>query len=233
MVACTTISAVKANRLFWLGRYVERAYLNLHLLRLYYDRMIDGDPSIYEEYYRKLDAPYASLDANWPFLGLVYDAKNPCSLLAGLEAANDNGIVLREEIMSESLSYIQLSLVLVKNCAAEKQRNITLLQPVTDYLLAFWGSLEERIQDVRVLNLIHIGRLVENIDMHIRFDYPRKRIQEAFEKLKSCSMLEDGVFDRVMLGHLEELLAADEAPEMDPETYRRTLLQFINRLVML
>ena len=46
-------------------------------------------------------------------------------------------------------------------------------------------------------------------------------------------MLEDGVFDRVMLGHLEELLEADEAPEMDPETYRRTLLQFINRLVML
>ena len=56
MVACTTISAVKANRLFWLGRYVERAYLNLHLLRRYYDRMIDGDPSMYEEYYRKLDA---------------------------------------------------------------------------------------------------------------------------------------------------------------------------------
>ena len=231
MVACTTISAVKANRLYWLGRYVERAYLNLHLLRRYYDRMIDGDPSIYEEYYRKLDAPYASLDANWPFLGLVYDAKNPCSLLAGLEAANDNGIVLREEIMSESLSYIQLSLVLVKNCAAEKQRNITLLQPVTDYLLAFWGSIDERVFDERIKRLLKIGKLVENIDLHIRFDYPFYRIKEAYEELKKQLVNEESMYDPSLIELIDTCLNEEAYANRDI-SYKGKLLRFINHLIL-
>ena len=29
------ISDTKANRLFWLGRYAERAYLSIHFLRRY------------------------------------------------------------------------------------------------------------------------------------------------------------------------------------------------------
>ena len=50
------ISANKANRLYWLGRYTERVYLSLHFLRRYYDQMIDGHPQNYEEFYEKLDA---------------------------------------------------------------------------------------------------------------------------------------------------------------------------------
>ena len=42
------ISANKANRLYWLGRYTERVYLSLHFLRRYYDQMIDGHPQNYE-----------------------------------------------------------------------------------------------------------------------------------------------------------------------------------------
>ena len=35
------ISATMANHLFWLGRYVERGYLMLHLMRRAYDEVID------------------------------------------------------------------------------------------------------------------------------------------------------------------------------------------------
>ena len=49
MTYTATISAAKANRLYWLGRYAERAYLNLHLLRKYYDKTIDGLKAEYEE----------------------------------------------------------------------------------------------------------------------------------------------------------------------------------------
>ena len=35
------ISATKANSLYWLGRYEERVYITLHLLRKCYDKMID------------------------------------------------------------------------------------------------------------------------------------------------------------------------------------------------
>ena len=55
MVMCYTIPANKANRLYWLVRYTERVYISLHLLRRYYDRMIDGQPKDYEEFHQRLD----------------------------------------------------------------------------------------------------------------------------------------------------------------------------------
>lgn len=172
MITCNAISAIKANRLYWLGRYTERVYISLHLLRCYYDKMIDGEPKEYEEYYQKLDTsnPYPDMESFR--MGYMYDDKNPCSLVSGLMAANDNAIVLREEIMSETLSYVELSLAYIRKSAEKKDGNITDLQPITDYLLAFWGSVDERVFDERVRNFLRIGKLVENMDMHIRFDYP-------------------------------------------------------------
>lgn len=233
MVACNTISAAKANRLFWLGRYAERAYLNLHLLRRYYDQMIDGDPAIYEDYYHKLDAPYACLDKGYPFLGLVYDVKNPCSLIAGLEAANDNAIVLREEISSEALSYIQMSLNLVRRKAETREKNIESLQPVTDYLLAFWGSVDERVRQDRCRNFLYMGRHLENIDMHLRFDYPLQRIEKSYRSLAECAKAEDGILDRVAHEKLNLLLANRHAYNEFTDDYKTQALRYLNRLVLL
>ncbi len=229
---CYAISATKANRLYWLGRYVERVYLSLHLLRRCYDRMIDGEPKDYEEFYKKLDINNDYTDNETFRLGQMYDVNNPCSLLSGLECANDNAIVLREEIKSESLSYIQMSLCLIKECAAKKEKNITALQPITDYLLAFFGSIDERVFDERLRNIIKMGRLVENLDMHIRFDYPFHRIDEAYESLKACSELEDGIFDAMIIHRLDDLVREDLYDEKKEE-YKNTLLKYLNHLVLL
>ncbi|MDO4165711.1 MAG: alpha-E domain-containing protein, partial [Bacteroides sp.] len=226
------ISATKGNRLYWLGRYTERVYISLHLLRRYYDKMIDSPAKEYEGYYQKLDAtnPYPDMESFWK--GYMYDAANPCSILAGLTSANDNAIVLREEIMSETLSYIQLSLCHIQRSAEKADTNITDLQPITDYLLAFWGSIDERVFDKRIRNFLRIGRLVENIDMHIRFDYPFYRIQEAFDGLKDCAEAEDGIFDQMILNHLNELLNEDLYEHPTPD-YKVTILKYINHLVLL
>ena len=48
------ISDAKANRLYWLGRYAERAYLSLHLLRRYFDLTLDGNPVDYKSYAKNL-----------------------------------------------------------------------------------------------------------------------------------------------------------------------------------
>lgn len=232
MMMCYTIPATKANKLYWLGRYAERVYISLHLLRRYYDRMIDGNPKEYEEYYKKLDInnDYAS---NETFhLSQMYDPQNPCSLMSGLESANDNAIVLREEIKSESLSYIQMSLCYIKECAEKCEKNITFLQPITDYLLAFFGSIDERVFDERIRNIIKMGKLVENIDLHIRFDYPFYRIDEAYESLKDCSELEDNISDSMILSKLDELIREDLYDTKEGE-YKNTLLKYLNHLVLL
>lgn len=231
MITCNTISAIKANRLYWLGRYTERVYISLHLLRRYYDKMIDGKPKEYEEYYQKLDISNPYPDKESFRIGYMYDDKNPCSLMSGLTAANDNAIVLREEIMSETLSYIELSLSYIRKSAEKKDDNITDLQPITDYLLAFWGSIDERVFDERVRNFLRIGKLVENIDMHIRFDYPFYRIQEVFESLKLCAETEEGIFDPMILEHLNELLRED-VYDCFNLGYKSIVLKYINHLVL-
>ncbi len=232
MMMCYTIPAAKANRLYWLGRYAERVYISLHLLRRYYDEMIDGDSKDFDEFYKKLDVGNDGVPDDETFrLNQMYDPTNPCSLLSGLESANDNAIVLREEIKSESLSYIQMSLSLIHRCAEEKEKNITALQPVTDYLLAFFGSIDERVFDERIRNFIKLGRLVENLDLHIRFEYKFSRIEEAFESLKTCAGTEDNVLDTVILNRLNELIDEDLYNPKNTD-YKISLLSYLNHLVL-
>ena len=229
---CYTISATKANRLYWLGRYVERVYICLHLMRRCYDKMIDGPESEYESHLIKMDSDNIYSDMDSFRMGMMYDHNNPSSLLSGMISANDNAVMLRKDISSETLSYIQLSLVHLQKCAEKKEKNITNLQKVTDYLLAFWGSSDERIFDERLYNLMKIGRMLEYIDMHIRFEYPFERIEDAFKRLKEYGVSEAGIYDTMMFQKLENLLTAEKYNPKDTE-YTNSVLRYLNHLVML
>lgn len=225
MVMCYTIPANKANRLYWLGRYTERVYISLHLLRRYYDRMIDGQPKDYEGFHQRLDFGNPYPDTESLRLGYMYDGNNPASLLAELVAANDNAIVLREEIKSETLSYVQLSLCLIQKAAERKETNITNLQPITDYLLAFWGSIDERVFDDCIRRLLKMGKLVENIDLHIRFDYPFHRIKEAYEELKKQLENKESMYDLSLIEQIDTCLD-EEAYNQRDLAYKGRLLRF-------
>lgn len=233
MTICNTISASKANRLFWLGRYAERVYIELHLLRRYHDRMLDGDAREYEEYYRRLEIPNPYDDAEGFKLGFLYDRTNPASIISGLTSANDNAIVLREEIKSETMGYIQLSLVAIERFAALNEENITNLQPITDYLLAFWGSIDERIFDERVRNFLRMGRFVELTDMLLRFEYSYFRVVEAFEALRECSEREDGILDKHMLVLLQHLLGHEEDYDITNLGFKAKAINYLNHLVLI
>lgn len=232
MKKCNIVSAAKANRLFWLGRYVERGYISLHLLRRYYDNMIDDHTCAYEEYYKKLDGYNPYTDAQSFRIGCLYDRNNPCSIMTGLEQANDNGILLRKEISTETLSYVQLSLALIKQAEQKNETNITQLQLITDYLLAFWGSIDERVFDESIRNLLRIGRLIENLDMHIRFEYAFYRIREAFDSLLLRVEKNGAIFDHVVLAQLNQLLTEDNY-DIENIEYKHKVVKYLNSLVLI
>lgn len=232
MTASKPITANKANRLYWLGRYAERTYLSLHLLRKFYDQAIDGPDKAYLEYYKKLDASMEYTDKLSFMMGYMYDENNPNSLMSGLNAANDNAIVLREEITSETLSYIQLSIVKLHEAAAAGETNITELQSITDNLLAFWGSAGERIYNDDIRLLMRLGRLVEFLDILIRFDYPFYRIYDCYEGLKSTAEHFDGILDTMILRQLDKLIDEDLF-DLDNSEYKFKLLKYINHLVLI
>lgn len=231
MTANTTISALKANRLFWLGRYQERVYMTLHLLRQCYDKMIDGDKSDYEQFWSKLDSGnnYATPDEFK--LGMLYDETNPQSLVSELNFAKDNAILLREDIMSETLSYIEMSIAHINKCKAVSESNITHLQSITDWTLAFWGSVFQRISNPRIIDLIAIGRNVEHIDMLIRFGYPYDRVRVAYNDIKHHSQSVKRILDPVIEAQLDELITRYLYENRDFD-YTNKVLKYINQLIL-
>ena len=226
----TIMSPAKANRLYWLGRYEDRVYMTLHIMGKCYDKMIDGHPDDYEALQGRLDTGRIYATAQDFTLGVLYDEENPSSLISSQRFAMDNAMLLREDIMSETLSYLEMSVALLKRCKEAAETNITVLQPIIDWSLAFWGSAEQRLLNHKALMLMMIGRNVENIDIHLRFGYPLRRLVLAFDSLRRyCKELPELV-DAEMEEEIDRLLDA-ETYHPDDAACVGKLLQAVNRLV--
>lgn len=230
MVKNDILSATKANRFYWLGRYVERVYMTLHVLNKCYDKMIDGEPDDYMSLWNKLDMTGAYRDNDEFVYGMMYDSENPSSVLSSLECAKSNAILLREDIMSETLSYIEMSVALVKRCKDEHRLTPVSLQSVIDWSLAFWGSAEQRLQNHKALAIMQAGRNVENIDMKLRFGYSLRRISLAYESLGRYSLDIADEIDRNIKKQIDDMLACGTV-DTDTDDRRSVMLKYINRLV--
>ena len=230
MVKSDVISATKANRLYWLGRYECRVYLTLHQLNKCFDEMIDGEPDDYTEFWSKLDAT-GIYKTNEEFtFGMLYDETNPCSVLSAQKFAMDNAIMLREDIMSETLSYLEMSVALLKKCKQEATVNISHLQPVIDWGLAFWGSAEQRLQNHKALDIMMIGRNIENIDMQIRFNYPFRRVALAYDSLKRYCKSMSEALDEHISEQLDSLITLEKF-DLGNDEYKTKLIKYVNQLV--
>ncbi len=177
----STISREHSDRLYWLGRYTERVFTTLLTLQKLYDNMIDRQRG-YTEYlgYFGLNDCYGSSKA---FIrSFLYEESNPNSVAYSLERAYDNGIVLREEISTESLSFLQLAKDTLEKSEATANPRLSLL-PLKDQLYAFWGCLSDSIFDDEKRNIVYCGRSVERLDLYIRTDYPYKEVKKEFERL--------------------------------------------------
>ena len=229
MVKNTIISANKANSLFWLGRYEERVYITLHMMRKCYDKMIDGEMEDYWPFWQKLD-PLGVYQTNDEFtLGMMYDCGNPSSVMSAQTKAMDNAILLREEIMSETLSYLEMSVALLKRCSEKQETNVMTLQPVIDWSLAFWGSAEQRLQNHKAQYIMMIGRNIENLDMLLRFEYSYERIAQAYDSVKHYSRQLPGLLDDHIESQLDSLIIREEF-DLGNLEYKNKLLAFVNQL---
>ena len=203
------ISSAKASRLFWLGRYAERVYLTLHMLRKHFDIMIDEDKDSYIVFCTKMGIENKYRSAEDFTKRYLFDLSNPESVINMLERVKDNAMMLREEIMTETLCYIELSIAHM-NKPEVQNRGIEGLQRITDYMLAFWGSIDERIVDNQIRHSIKFGKYLESLDLHIRFDYPFNRIEEIFERMLHPIEKECYICDEMTLLTLKQHLTFDD-----------------------
>lgn len=224
----SSISPAKANHLFWLGRYAERLFAQLHFLRRYYDLCLDeGREDALQIYCRKLSLAECAADREI-FLHRHLFENTPGSLLYCLECLNDNSIVLREELTTASISYVNLCVATLNHCRHKQDINIVRLQPITDYLLSFWGSVFQHVTNIAALDMLFVGKHVEYIDMYSRFDYPFRRVAAEWESLDHrLGHMEDMVDNRCR-NSLREIFSQ----ESDYENNKLGMLQSLNSLVL-
>ena len=192
-------SVENADHLYWLGRYTERVYTTIRVFFHIFDEMIEAPESVYVEYCKKLGIPniYTS---NRQFVGsYLFDEENPDSVILSMKRAYDNGVVLREELSSNVLSYIQLALNTLEACS-KTTAPLLELQQVLDYLLAFWGCADDYVEDEDCRNLLKCGKYVERLDLCIRLDYHKKDLEKEYRKLTNR-------LGRINLSYNEENLA--------------------------
>lgn len=178
------ISIEKADELLWLGRYTERVYTTLRMFYVQFDKMIDHEENQFEEYCNNLNIPIIYKDNEDFVFKYLFDTENEDSVISNLTRAYDNAIVLRDEIGTETLSYLQLCLMTMEH-SKDNRAPLMKMQEVLDMLLAFWACADDFIINERVRNLIKTGKSIERIDLYLRLNSPESSIMAEYRKLTS------------------------------------------------
>ena len=203
------ISVEHTDRLLWLGRYSERVYTTLKLFANYFDSMIDLNMEEYERFCKSQDIPniYSSIDDFTT--KYCFDGTDPNSIYSNLMRAYDNAIVLREEIGSETLAYIQLA-VYAMNKAAVSDAPLVKLQRVTDNIVAFWGIADDSIDNENVRDLIKLGKRIERIDIYARLKADCSELRREMKRLNSRISSINIRYSHKSLMHLNYLVEEEE-----------------------
>lgn len=176
------VSVENTDRLYWLGRYSERVYTTIRLFAASFDTMIDRYEGGYADFCRDLDIPNIYTSSEDFIDRYCFASEDPNSILSNLTRAYDNAITLREEIGSETVSYIQLA-VYAMNKARSDQAPMIEMQKVMDNILAFWGIADDNIDSENVRNIIKVGKRVERLDLYGRLHMPAEEMQREVMRL--------------------------------------------------
>lgn len=217
------ISNDHMDALFWLGRYTERVYTTIRLYFSSYDTMIDLSMDDYHKFCASIEIPdiYGSADCfrkNYPF-----DPENVDSIISNLNRAYDNAIILREQIGSETLSYVQLAIYDIQKAKVSRAPLVE-LQEVLDHILAFWGIADDNIDSEQVRNIIKAGKRVERIDLYARLRIEptelTREVHRLAPRIAKCGIR----YNRQKLEELQTLAG------QEPMDYRR-IVNLVETLV--
>lgn len=165
------ITLNKVDALWWLGRYTERVFTTLRTFLPFYDTCLDHDAERFRVFSDALDLNADVSDLASFLEDFLYDKHNANSVCAAMNAAFDNAILLRPEVGTRTLGYIELAINHLRD-SREAAERISALRSACDALLAFWGSLEDGGSSSEVKAFVMAGKYVERLDLYSRFKRP-------------------------------------------------------------
>ena len=202
-------SIINTDRLFWLGRYSERVYTTLKLFSLSFDTLIEQNEDDYKGFCESLEIPDIYLDKDDFIERYAFGKDNPDSIYSNLQRAYDNAIELRDEIGTETMSFIQMA-IYEMNAAWHSAAPLLYFQKITDAILAFWGCVDDQIDDENTRNIIKIGKRVERLDLYARLGRDRKTLQREVNRLSWRIPRTDLIYREEDLQELKDLVGAPE-----------------------
>lgn len=193
--ALALVTASKADNLFWLGRYTERAFTTLVQFLPFYDRVMDTDVDAFRPFARALDLPQDFEDFDAFIHSFLYDGDHPDSVRSAIVAAFNNAVILRPELSSRLLQYIELAVTNITDAASRfaNADDIYKQRDIADNMLAFWGGVENSTVDPSLKAFIFIGKYVERIDLYTRLNLPASEMTAPLRKLETYSRTLDGM----------------------------------------
>ena len=171
--------------------------------------MIDSDPNSYAVFCQKIGIAdiYGSSESfrkKYPF-----DESNPNSIISSLHRAYDNAIVMRDYIGTETMAYIQLAIDDIKN-AEKSNSTIAALILVIDHILAFWGCVNDMIDDEQIRNIIKLGQGIERLDLYLSLDSSAYDIKRAYKRMKGFLKKSGLRYDESILYTIDNMLSESE-----------------------
>ncbi|RSX52839.1 A circularly permuted ATPgrasp [Bifidobacterium goeldii] len=189
------VTASKADNLYWLGRYTERAFTTLVQFFPFYDRVMDTDVDAFRPFARALDLPEDFENFDEFIHAFLYDNTNPDSVRSAITYAFNNAVVLRPELTSRLLQYVELAVTNITDAAEHSAaaEDIYNQRDIADNMLAFWGGIENSTVDVTLKAFVFIGKYIERIDLYTRFRLPEDELDGPLAKLETYSHALDGM----------------------------------------
>ena len=145
-----------------------------------------------------------------------YDENDMNSLYSNLLRAYDNAVVLRHEIGSEALSYVQLCIYDIKK-SSEGNAPMIELQNMVDHIMAFWGTADDLIASERIRDILKTGKRVERIDLYGRLSFPLEDLKREVHRMTFRVKKSGMKYDEEKLKELEEMV------ESGPVDYRKVV----------
>lgn len=205
------LSLEHSDQLYWLGRYSERVYTTIHEYEKRFDSLIELKEEDYDAFCKAQDIPNIYNSKDDFIQRYCFDENDTNSIYSNLIRAYDNAVVLREEIGSETLAYIQLA-VYAMNKANASQAPLIQLQKVVDNIVAFWGMVDDDIDNEHVRSIIKLGKRIERIDLYARMKMDPVRLRREMKRLNTRINRTGLKYNTMKLAHLNYLVEMSEIP---------------------
>jgi uncharacterized alpha-E superfamily protein len=218
-----------AERVYWTGRYVERAESTARLVKAYTTQVMDLPKAVEPGWKHLVDisganAPFEELhdgyDEPSTIAFLLADAKNPGSILSALAMVRENVRTTRDVLPTEAWEHANELYLYAKASAADsvgRKNRFSFLKTVIFRCQQLTGLLAGTMSQDAAYSFVRIGRNLERADMTTRVVdsavfilMPRKAEPGEYDSMLWVNVLKSLSAYQMYRQHVRNRVVADE-----------------------